>query len=219
MNNFMFFAIPWWINLLILVPFLLFAYWQKNKLSITTRTLIYTAIFGISFAFVESACVIYLRASTGLLPGYMQSLAEIQKQSIGIYSQEILRENLPTSLFTIEFIREMTTIVMLISLSTVTMKKIKERIAIFLWTFAVWDIFYYIHLYWTVRWPQSLLTKDVLFVVPEPWISQVWFPILVSTLTLLAVFFSRDSKHLSLKKKQNVRNEYANPNHTRENRY
>lgn len=190
----MLFATPWWVNLLIFVPVLLFIYWRKNKLSISTKLLVYTAIFGIAFAFVESACVIYLRASTGLLPGYMKSLAEIQRQSIGIYSQEILRENLPTSLFTIEFIREMATMVMLISLSSIAVKKIKERIAIFLWVFAIWDIFYYVHLYWTVRWPESLMTKDVLFLVPQPWFSQIWFPLLVSMLTLLAVFFSRNSK-------------------------
>lgn len=191
------FASPWWVNLLIFVPVLLFAYWQKNKLSIPTKLLIYAVIFGIAFAFIESACVIYLRASTGLLPGYMKSLAEIQRQSIGIYSQEILRENLPTSLFTIEFIREMTTIVMLISLAAIAAKKMKERIAIFLWTFAIWDIFYYVHLYWTIRWPESFMTTDVLFLIPQPWISQVWFPILISILTLLAIFFSRNSKQNS----------------------
>jgi len=203
MNGFVLLATPIWVNLLIFVPLLLFVYWQKNKLEIPTKLLIYAVIFGIAFAFVESACVIYLRASTGLLPGYMKSLAEIQRQSIGIYSQEILRENLPTSLFTIEFIREMATIVMLISLAAIVAKKMKERIAIFLWTFAVWDIFYYVHLYWTIRWPESLMTTDVLFLVPQPWMSQVWFPILISILTLIAVFFSRNSKQNSKKNSGN----------------
>ena len=203
MNGFVLLATPIWVNLLIFVPLLLFVYWQKNKLEIPTKILIYAVIFGIAFAFVESACVIYLRASTGLLPGYMKSLAEIQRQSIGIYSQEILRENLPTSLFTIEFIREMATIVMLISLAAIVAKKMKERIAIFLWTFAVWDIFYYVHLYWTIRWPESLMTTDVLFLVPQPWMSQVWFPILISILTLIAVFFSRNSKQNSKKNSGN----------------
>jgi hypothetical protein len=200
MNNFMLFATPWWVNLLIFVPVLLFLYWQKYKLEIPTKLLIYTAIFGIAFAFVESACVIYLRASTGLLPGYMQSLMEVQKQSVGIYSQEILREHLPTSLFTIEFIREMATIIMLLSLSTIAVKKIKERVAMFLWVFAIWDIFYYVNLYWTVRWPENLMTKDVLFLIPVPWISQVWFPILISSLTILAIFISRNPNKSSLKK-------------------
>jgi hypothetical protein len=194
MNNFMLFATPWWVNLLTLVPILLFAYWQKHRLGITNKTLIYAAIFGIAFAYVESACVTYLRASTGLLPGYMQSLAEVQKQSVGIYSQEILRENLPTSLFTIEFIREIATMVMLLSLSFVVAKKLKERVAMFLWIFAIWDIFYYVHLYWAVRWPENLLTKDVLFLIPVPWIAQVWFPIAISIATLLAILLSRDFK-------------------------
>jgi len=79
MNNFILFPSPWWVNLLLLVPVLLFFYWRRNKLEITTQTLILTAIFGIAFAYLESACVIYLRAATGLLPGYMQSVSRNPK--------------------------------------------------------------------------------------------------------------------------------------------
>jgi len=202
MNNFNLFASPWWVNLLILVPVSLFFYWRKQKLKISKQTLIIMGIFGIAFAFVESACVIYLRASTGLLPGYMQSLSAIQQQSSGIYSQQILRENLPASLYTIEFLREMATIIMLASVTLLAANKIRERIAIFLWIFAIWDIFYYFHLFWTVRWPENLTTTDVLFLVPVPWISQVWFPILISSITLIVIYVNTSFEGLKLKSKK-----------------
>lgn len=191
MGNFMLFANPLWVNLLLLVPVLLFVYWRKNKLAITTQTLILTAVFGIAFGYLESACVIYLRASTGLLPGYMQSLAEVQRQSIGVYDQTLLQKSLPVSLLTVELVREIATMIMLVSVAAISAKRLKERIAIFLWTFAVWDILYYVHLYWTVRWPEKPTTMDVLFLIPQPWFAQVWFPILVSLLSMLAVFFCR----------------------------
>ncbi len=191
MNNFVLFASPWWVNLLLLVPIALFIYWRKNKLSITLNILILTAVFGIAFGYVESAAVIYLRASTGLLPGYMETLTQVQQQSVGVYDQTLLQKSLPMSLLTVEFVREIATMIMLLSVAVISAKKLKERVAIFLWTFAVWDILYYVHLYWTVRWPERLTTMDVLFLIPEPWFAQVWFPILISALSLLAVFVNR----------------------------
>jgi hypothetical protein len=39
----------------------------------------------------------------------------------------------------------------------------------------------------TVRWPYSLLAPDILFLIPVPWVAQVWFPLLVSVLSIAAV--------------------------------
>ena len=77
--------------------------------------------------------------------------------------------------------------IILLSIALVAVKSLRERLAIFLWTFAVWDISYYIGLWATVRWPSSPLTPDVLFLIPVPWFSQVWFPLLISTLIVVAV--------------------------------
>ena len=179
------------VNLLILVPILLFIYWRKNKLAITRKTLLYTLIFGIAFGVIEASCVVYLRAATGLLPGYQGTIMDVWKQaSLIYYNQEILQKTLPMSLLIAEIIREIGTIVMLGMTGFIAAKKTRERTAIFLWTFAAWDITYYIHLWITVRWPQSLTTPDVLFLIPQPWFGQVWFPILISSLTLLAVFIN-----------------------------
>ena len=106
--------------------------------------------------------------------------------------------NCPKVYLAVEFFREAATIIMLLSIALVAVKSLRERWAIFLWAFATWDIFYYIGLWATVRWPSSPLTPDVLFLIPVPWFSQVWFPILISVLTMVDVIITRkDVKNYS----------------------
>ena len=171
---------------MILVPFIAF-YYSRGGLFISRRVLIFSALFGISFGFVEATVVVYLRAAVGLLPGYGGILSDVQNLSSGIYQQSQILVELPKSLLITELFREVATMVMLFSVAVLTVKTHKERWAIFLWTFAAWDLFYYFGLWAIVRWPSSLLTPDVLFLIPVPWLSQVWFPMLVDSLTMIAV--------------------------------
>jgi len=191
MSNFILFAHPWWVNLVILIPLVSYYLWRKKRLRISRRVLIITALFGISFGFVEASVVVYLRAAVGLLPGYGGTLSDVGRLSADIYQQAQILGELPKSLLRLEVFREIAAIVMLCSVAFVSVKDFRERFAIFIWVFAVWDIFYYAGLWATVRWPASLLTSDVLFLIPVPWISQIWFPITVSVLSIIAVVFSR----------------------------
>ena len=100
-------------------------------------------------------------------------------------------DQFPQSLLTIEVLREGATILMLASVALLAARKARERCAIFLWTFALWDVSYYAGLWATIRWPTSLKDFDVLFLIPVPWVAQVWFPLLVSALTLGVVMLSR----------------------------
>ena len=223
MTSFSLFASPWWVNLLIFIPFAAYYFWRHNKLEVTHGQLLFSAVFAIAFGFVEAAVVVYLRAATGLLPGYAGTLADVARLSSDIYSQAKMLGELPKSLFVVEFLREIATMIMLVSVAFFIMRDSfcsctpavercqfydrrtsnvfdigtkKERykqLAIFLWTFAVWDIFYYVWLWILIRWPSSLTTLDVLFLVPVPWLAQVWFPILVSIFTIFAVVFSKKS--------------------------
>ena len=176
---------------MIFIPIIAFYFWQKNKLIIKKQVLINTAIFGIAFGFVEAAVVVYLRAAVGLLPGYDGTLLDISNLSSEIYQQAQILGELPKSLFLIEFFRELFTMVMLICIALLAIKGRKERWAMFIWAFAFWDIFYYVGLWAAVGWPSSLLNPDVLFLIPVPWLSQVWFPILVSLLCIIAVILCR----------------------------
>ncbi len=188
------FASPFWVNLLILVPIVLWFYLRRNKLHIKITQLVYVVLFGIGFGFIESAVVIYLRAATGLLPGFEGTLADVQRQAIEIfYNQQALTAKLPMSLLTVEIIREVGTMLMLLMIACVAAKRLKEKIAVFFLAFAAWDLFYYVFLYVTVHWPQNLTTKDVLFLIPQPWIGEVWIPILVDILMIGTIFLNIDN--------------------------
>ncbi len=186
MQEFQIWAQPWWVNLLIFIPIGVFLPWRSKRLLLTWRRLIMIGIFATAFGFVEAAVVVYLRAAVGLLPGYMGTLSELQHTS-ETYQQAKSISQFPQSLLTIEVFREAATLVMLVSFALLAAPKARERWAAFLWAFAVWDITYYAGLWATVRWPASFKDLDVLFLIPVPWVAQVWFPVLVSALTLAAI--------------------------------
>jgi len=170
-------ATPWWVNLAIVVPLVSLYSWRRRGLALAPRTLVVGAAFGIAFGLVEAAGVVYLRAAIGLYPadGVQQDLALLE---------------IPRALLWIEVLREAATIVMLISIALLAAQRARERWAMFLYVFAIWDLAYYAGLRATVGWPPSLVTDDVLFLIPVPWISDVWFPVLVSVLSLLAVLYA-----------------------------
>jgi hypothetical protein len=182
-------AQPWWVNLLALIPFTTYAAFRRNGSGLHWRQLTTLAIFAASFGFVEAAVVVYLRAATGLLPGYTGTLSDLQHSSTG-YHQEQSISQFPQSLLTIEVYRETATMIMLVSVTLLAASGPTARWAAFLWLFAWWDIAYYVGLWLTVRWPASLTDLDVLFLIPVPWIAQVWFPLMVSALTVLTIALS-----------------------------
>jgi hypothetical protein len=182
-------AQPWWVNLLVLIPLITYFAFRRKRRLLTWRQLIALAIFAGAFGFAESAVVVYLRAAVGLLPGYRGTLSDLQHSPEG-YHQEQSLSQFPQSLLTIELYREAATMIMLVSVALLAASTISARWAAFLWIFALWDIAYYAGLWATVRWPASLADLDVLFLIPVPWVAQVWFPLLVSALTVLAIALS-----------------------------
>jgi len=185
-------AEPWWVNLLVLVPPLAYFLWKRSGgVALAARQLLTSGVFAAAFGFVEATVVVYLRAATGLLPGYQGTLADVVRRSGEFYQQSQAINQFPQSLLTLEVLREAATIVILLSVAFLTATKVRSGAAVFLWAFAIWDISYYAALWATVRWPLSLSDADVLFLIPQPWISPVWFPLLVSMLAIVAVVLSR----------------------------
>jgi hypothetical protein len=184
-------AEPWWVNLLVLVPPLAWFSWRRGGVPFTGRQLAISGIFAAAFGFLEAAVVIYLRAAVGLLPGYQGTLSDVIRMSGQFYAQTQAISQFPESLLTLEVLREAATILILLSVAMLTSANSRARAAAFLWTFAIWDIVYYAALWATVRWPLSLKDPDVLFLIPVPWLSPVWFPVLVSALAMVAVLLSR----------------------------
>lgn len=183
-------AQPWWVNLAILIPLLAYWSWHGGGTGLTARQLVFSGIFAAAFGLLEAIVVVYLRAASGLLPGYHGSLADVARLSGQFYVQAKAVNQLPRSLATLEVLREAATMVMLVTVAILSSARIRGRWATFLWTFAIWDAVYYAGLWATVRWPASPRDLDVLFLIPVPWIAPVWFPVLVSGLTMLAVVLS-----------------------------
>ncbi len=179
-------AQPWWVNLLILIPPATYFAFRRHARLLNRRQFVTIAIFAAAFGFVEAAVVVYLRAAVGLLPGYTGTWSEL-RHSPQNYVQANSLSQFPQSLLAIEVYRETATMVMLVSVALLIAPRTTSRWAAFLWAFALWDIFYYASLWATVGWPASFTDLDVLFLIPVPWVAQVWFPLLVSTLTALAI--------------------------------
>jgi Kef-type K+ transport system membrane component KefB len=191
MESFRLLAHPWWVNLLLLVPLVAYFLFSRKRPQLTSRELLTAAVFALSFGFVEGAVAIDLGAAIGLLPGYARTLSDLARLSADLDRQAQPLSNLPPALMTVEVFREAATMLMLLSAAILAKQKRGERFAIFLWIFALWDIGYYLALWATVRWPYSPTSPDVLFLFPVPWTSQVWFPILISILTVAVVLWTR----------------------------
>jgi hypothetical protein len=141
------------------------------QLSIFPRkTFIWITIFAISMGFLETTVVVYLRAL--LYPnGFVFPLTPI-----------------PQSLAVTEILRETATLIMLLGAGTLAGKNAISRFAWYLYAFAIWDIFYYIFLKLLLNWPGSLMTWDILFLIPVVWVGPVLAPVIISlTMIILSI--------------------------------
>lgn len=130
------------------------------------------ALFGIAMAHVEGVVVVYLRKALGV------SESE---------SNKVTLEKFPKRYIFIERTREVATIVMLVTLALLVGRGGLDKVIVFLWTFAIWDLFYYVSLYLLIKWPSKFTTIDVLFLIPRPWIAPVWVPISISSIVIVII--------------------------------
>jgi hypothetical protein len=180
-------AQPLWVNLLLVVPFVSYYFWRRKPIPISWKQLVSCALFAIAFGAVEASVVVYLRAILGASAGYGASLSEVARFSHAVNAAVDPPPVLPNSLLALEIFREAATMVMLVTVSFLAAAMARERWLLFLWTFAIWDLTYYAALRATIAWPPRFTEMDVLFLIPVPWISEVWFPVLVSSLSIAAV--------------------------------
>lgn len=142
-------------------------------------------IFAVSMGFLEAIVVVYLR---------------------DIYYPEGFQFPLHTfdqHILIVELIRELSILIMLVAIGLLAGRTIQQKFAYFLYTFAIWDIFYYVALKLLLNWPPSLLTWDLLFLIPITWVGPVISPIICSlTMILLAMvilFVKKDGKPVKWK--------------------
>ncbi len=97
---------------------------------------------------------------------------------------------MPGWLITVEIVRELCTLLMLGTVAWISGKVFLRRLAVFLFLFGIWDILYYVGLKIFLDWPGSLLTWDILFLIPITWIGPVLAPVICSIIMIImAVFF------------------------------
>ncbi len=135
---------------------------------------VWLAVFAVAMGFLEGIVVIYLRELY-----YPQGF-------------DFPLKLMPPELVSIEWIREITTLIMLAAVSIIAGRNNLQRLLYFLFTFGVWDIFYYVTLKLLIGWPASLLTWDLLFLIPVSWLSPVLAPVICSvTMIVMAVLITR----------------------------
>lgn len=147
------------------------------KTNIKPRILALT-IFSVAMGMLEAAVVIYLR-KLFYDSGFDFPINPIEDHTIALT----------------EILREAATLVMLIGIGYLYGRDFITRFAAFLYSFAIWDIFYYVFLKLILGWPESLFTWDVLFLIPVTWVGPVLAPVLVSfTMILYAFVFIKASE-------------------------
>ncbi len=141
--------------------------------------LLITTFFSVAMGYLEAVVVVYLRTILTRRPDWQ----------------------------TIEITREAATLVMLVAFAVAAGKNAVQRTGVFLLSFGIWDIVYYIGLKLWLDWPASLMTMDTLFYIPCTWTAPVYIPVLFSFLMILlgilliierGLDFIRSSAHWAL---------------------
>jgi hypothetical protein len=151
------------------------------------KTMLWLTLFSIAMGYLETSVVVYLR-KLYYPGGFAFPLVPVTKD-----------------VAVAEFWREAATILMLVGIGILAGKNPAQRFVFFLYSFAVWDLFYYVFLKVLLNWPESLFTWDILFLIPIPWVGPVITPCIVCLSMILftgiVIHYQEKGKyvHLNLK--------------------
>ncbi len=125
-------------------------------------------LYAAAMAWVESAVVLYLRVLVNRIQPYQPNPLP---QSVGLGQTEL--------------VREVATLVMLLTVGWLAGRTWRSRLAYAVIAFGAWDIFYYVFLIPLTGWPKSLLDWDILFLLPLPWWGPVIAPVSIAALLIV----------------------------------
>lgn len=145
-------------------------------------------LYAAAMGWLEGVVVLYIRGVLGFehaaLPPPPERIGDLLTREPWV---------LPT-----EQTREAATIVMLGAVAWLAGRSRRSRFGAFLVAFGVWDIVYYVALWSLVRWPPTLDTMDLLFLIPPSplWNQPVWVPIAISCgMIALGAWMMRERSH------------------------
>lgn len=161
---------------------------KTNTMKKAKQVFIWVSIFSIAMGMLESAVVVYLREL--YYPNGFNFPLSMMDGTIALT----------------EILREVATIIMLIAIGIIAGRTKTEKFAYFIYSFAIWDIFYYAFLKALLNWPESLLTWDILFLLPTTWVGPVVAPVILAlamiVLTTAIVYFTNNSLKTHLVKSE-----------------
>lgn len=129
----------------------------------TVQRFWWVSVYAIAMALLEAVVVAYLRA-----------LLQITDEHVALGSY-----------IPMEVGREVATILMLVAVGWLAGRRGADRLAYGLFTFGLWDIWYYVWLKVLINWPDSLFDWDILFLIPVRWWGPVLSPVLIAGLICL----------------------------------
>ena len=166
------------------------------------RQIVAVLFFGISFGYVEAAVVTYLRpqfdaarAAVTAKDSGRDLFPLLTRQQVKAAGPEMVR------MLGTEVVREAATLFMLGAVAAAAGSSFRQWFAFFMLAFGTWDISYYAFLKVLLDWPKSLLTWDILFLIPVPWSGPVLAPSLVAVTMVgtALVYLWRESSGRSIR--------------------
>jgi len=129
-------------------------------------------VFAAAMGWLEGVVVVYIRTMLGIA----------HRPTFPPQSEIMARMAALPWLIPTEQTREAATLIMLAAAAWLAGRGWRARAGAFLVAFGAWDMVYYVALYAMLRWPPSLATMDLLFLIPPgPWWYQpVWLPVAIS---------------------------------------
>jgi hypothetical protein len=124
--------------------------------------------FAAAMAWVEAACVYYLRVMVDRIDPYQPNPLPIR----GILGE-------------VELVREGATLLMLAIVGMLAGRTWRARLGYAAMAFGFWDILYYVFLRIMSGWPASLFDWDILFLLPVPWWGPVLAPVCIASLMVV----------------------------------
>jgi hypothetical protein len=124
--------------------------------------------FAVAMAWVEAACVFYIRSLVDRIEPY-------QADPLPIHG----------ALGNVELWREAATLVMLATVGLLAGRTWRRRAGYAALAFGAWDIFYYVFLRLISGWPRTLLDWDILFLLPLPWWGPVLAPVSIALVMIV----------------------------------
>jgi len=139
---------------------------------------------------ILAVCACAVAYGDSIVEIYLRQLMPMTEWQARVKDLETLEKfYIAHKVFWTEQTRQISTLVLMIAISLIAGVSMRQRLGFFLWSYAIWELFHYLSLYFLIKWPRSLDTWDVLFLVPRPWVAPVYVPVIISLAMLMCAIF------------------------------